>query len=46
MSGIFEKTLESIGGLLSPLGTDVGLRNMLEKCISARTRRVRTCENE
>jgi hypothetical protein len=46
MSGIFEKTLESIGGILSPLGTNVGLKNMLERCISARTKRVRICENE
>lgn len=39
MSGIFEKTLESIGTLLSPLGTNVGLKNMLERCINARTKR-------
>ena len=40
MSGIFEKTLESIGTLFSPVGTDVGLKNMLQKCLSARTKRV------
>ncbi|XP_069674003.1 AP-4 complex subunit epsilon-1-like [Periplaneta americana] len=39
MSGIFEKTLESIGSILSPLGTNIGLKNMLERCIAARTRR-------
>jgi hypothetical protein len=46
MSGIFEKTLESIGSLLSPLGTNVGLKNMLERCISARTKKVRTGDND
>jgi hypothetical protein len=46
MSGIFEKTLESIGSLLSPLGTNVGLKNMLERCSNARTKRVRTCRND
>jgi hypothetical protein len=46
MSGIFEKTLESIGTLLSPLGTNVALKNMLERCIYARTKRVRTCDND
>ncbi|KAJ9584605.1 hypothetical protein L9F63_021047, partial [Diploptera punctata] len=39
MSGIFEKTLGSLGSLFSPVGTDVGLRNMLQKCLNARTRR-------
>ncbi|PNF30422.1 hypothetical protein B7P43_G12873 [Cryptotermes secundus] len=39
MSGIFEKSLESIGSLLSPLGTNVGLKHMLERCVTSRTKR-------
>jgi len=46
MSGIFEKTLESIGTLLSPLGTNVGLKNLLERCVCARTKRVRIWDSD
>ncbi|KAK3919365.1 AP-4 complex subunit epsilon-1 [Frankliniella fusca] len=41
MSGILEKTIESLNTLLSPLSTSVGLstKNMFERCMSARTKR-------
>ncbi|PSN42024.1 hypothetical protein C0J52_08244 [Blattella germanica] len=39
MSGILEKTIESLDSLFSPLGTDLGLKNMLQRCINARTKR-------
>lgn len=45
MSGIFEKTIESLNALLSPLSTSMGLstKSMFERCMSARTKRV--CES-
>jgi hypothetical protein len=46
MSGIFGKTIESIGSLFSPLGSNVGLKHMLERCVTARTKRVRTYRND
>lgn len=41
MSGILEKTIESLNTLLSPLSTSVGLstKSMFERCMSARTKR-------
>jgi len=42
MSGLFEKTIESLHSLLSPLASQVALSHkyMYEKCFGARTKRV------
>lgn len=42
MSGILEKTIESLGTLLSPLssGPGISVKAMFERCMAARTKRV------